>query len=645
MARVIGLGCLCGNVSPELIEAVTHVEYRGAADLQSRIDAVRAKKAPMQFDPWEVIRCDQSILDPDLPSRFADIVVKQDGAGADVRRYDCATSASGPAANFSVKFIVFPMAIDTPDAANLSEEEIVRVVAQNADFLASRTDRRRILVAFPPGGSGEPEGGALRALTSGDFLARILDKCRLGLAVDLSGAESVAEAWGQSLAELFASLPLERISLLNARTEHLPVLCEAFAEGRLCELEAVTYTGSDPGDVRKIRDALRDAGATLLEDALSVSYYFPQVSAFKHGGVFDGVRYCYQALNNISEYAGAWVSRKMSELAPLLEGALKSPEMKVVGATGVIEAGASVADGAAIGHGVVIKSGAVVSDGAAIEDGAAIGANVFVAQGARVSGGRVEDNVYIGRGVSVVGPCVIRNNVWIDDGATLIRNAVVENACYVARGVVVDGATVGNRVILEDNSQILPGAYIRKDTIFGTHVVFRSEAKNTLIMDGEPVVDPASGREVIAGSEVGHYGYCGDSILGRLVNEGAGDKNSNVKNDWGEVRVNIDGWKLPSGLTKFGAIIGDFTTIGCLTVLEPGTLIGRACNVYGSKVRSWIQTATVFAEDQVPRRRRADWLPREEASLEGRSAPSTRAIREFEASGVKRITPRGRAEG
>ena len=84
MARVIGVGCISDNASAKIVDAITHVEYRGTSKLQSRVDRVRAKKAPMQFDPWEIIHCEGNMLNPDLPSQFEDIVVKQHSALPDV---------------------------------------------------------------------------------------------------------------------------------------------------------------------------------------------------------------------------------------------------------------------------------------------------------------------------------------------------------------------------------------------------------------------------------------------------------------------------------------------------------------------------------------------------------------------------------
>ena len=79
-----------------------------------------------------------------------------------------------------------------------------------------------------------------------------------------------------------------------------------------------------------------------------------------------------------------------------------------------------------------------------------------------------------------------------------------------------------------------------------------------------------------------HFNYVGDSILGFRAHLGAGVILSNVKLDHREVLVAADDGIVPTGLTKFGAIVGDRTEIGCNAVINPGTVIGRDCIIYPS---------------------------------------------------------------
>ncbi len=645
MARMIGIGCLEKNASREMIVFCHYVEFKGLNNLQSRIDAVRGKRAKGQHAFWEVLRPKApGLLDPDFPARFEDILVREHGAESDVRDYDRVTHSEGWAKNFTVEFLIYHL--QNQSNREIPQEPARKAVLTNLDFLTGRIAPERLLVTLPE--CSAENGGSGRVPADPEFLGALLAQTPAGLALDLDELEKWSALLGLEIGSYLEALPLSRVQLVTLSGKWFDTLQGLFGRDRFDRLRAVTCTDGSPRVLQRLAEMLRAAGATLIGDALSTEYYFPEYRQFKHHEIFTGTRYVYQALENISVYAENWLMEKMRGLEALLNpktgetaAAQQAASAPVENGSCIVEPGAVVETGASVKTGAIIKAGAVISAGAVVEDRAVIGTGVFISQGAHISGGRIEEQVYIGRGVRVVGPCIVRNRVWIADGATLVRNSVIENSCYIGPGTLVDGATMGNRVIIEQDCQILPGAYIRKDTIFGNNVVFRSEAKNTVVMDGEPVLDPQNGRTVRAGSESGHYGYCGDSILGRMVNEGAGDKNSNVKNDWGQARVNLDGWKFSSGLAKFGAILGDFSAVGCLTVLEPGLLIGRACNIYGAKLRSWLQSASVFAEDQRPRQRRADSLPRPERSLEGRSGPIYRAIKEMESRTTKRIDLRG----
>ena len=92
-----------------------------------------------------------------------------------------------------------------------------------------------------------------------------------------------------------------------------------------------------------------------------------------------------------------------------------------------------------------------------------------------------------------------------------------------------------------------------------------------------------------------HYNYVGDSILGYKSHMGAGSITSNVKSDKTLVVVKDGDEKIETGLKKFGAMLGDFVEIGCNSVLNPGTVIGRHTNVYPlSSVRGVIPANSIF---------------------------------------------------
>lgn len=95
--------------------------------------------------------------------------------------------------------------------------------------------------------------------------------------------------------------------------------------------------------------------------------------------------------------------------------------------------------------------------------------------------------------------------------------------------------------------------------------------------------------------QVPHYNYVGDSILGYKAHMGAGSITSNVKSDKTLVVVKENGTEIPTGLKKFGAMLGDFVEVGCNSVLNPGTVIGRGTSVYPlSSVRGVIPAEHIF---------------------------------------------------
>lgn len=158
----------------------------------------------------------------------------------------------------------------------------------------------------------------------------------------------------------------------------------------------------------------------------------------------------------------------------------------------------------------------------------------------------VEGVVVMGRGAWVGPYAWVQGPAWIGPGARIGHAAVVRGGCVLA-----DGAHVGHA----------------------------SEVKRSLLLQG---------------AKVPHFNYVGDSVVGAGVNLGAGVKLANLKNDGSEIRV--DG--MDTGLTKFGAALGDDVRIGCNAVLGPGTIVGARTVIYaGAVVRG------VVAGDQVVKHR------------------------------------------
>ena len=132
---------------------------------------------------------------------------------------------------------------------------------------------------------------------------------------------------------------------------------------------------------------------------------------------------------------------------------------------------------------------------------------------------------------------------------------------------VMPTAYLGAPCIIGAETEVRHCAFIRGSALVGAHCVVGNsvELKNVILFDN--VQTP-------------HYNYVGDSILGYKSHMGAGSITSNVKADKGLVVVHNGGEHIETGIKKFGAMLGDFVEVGCNSVLNPGTVIGRHSNVY-----------------------------------------------------------------
>ena len=147
---------------------------------------------------------------------------------------------------------------------------------------------------------------------------------------------------------------------------------------------------------------------------------------------------------------------------------------------------------------------------------------------------------------------------------------------------VAPTAYLGDWVIIGADAEIRHCAFIRGSAIVGAGAVVgnSTELKNVILFDKV---------------QVPHYNYVGDSILGYFSHMGAGSITSNVKSDKSHTTVNIDGEKVETGLKKFGAMLGDHVEVGCGSVLNPGTVIGKNCNVYPlSMVRGFVPANSIY---------------------------------------------------
>lgn len=159
-------------------------------------------------------------------------------------------------------------------------------------------------------------------------------------------------------------------------------------------------------------------------------------------------------------------------------------------------------------------------------------------------------------------------DIWIAKTAKIYESAHIEGPC-----------------IIDEDAEIRHCAFIRGKVIVGKGAVIGNsvELKNSIVFDK---------------AQIPHYNYVGDSVIGYKSHLGAQALTSNVKSDKTLTTVNIDGERIKTGLKKFGAIIGDNVEIGCGTVLNPATIIGRNSNVYPlSFIRGYVEENSIVKKD------------------------------------------------
>lgn len=162
----------------------------------------------------------------------------------------------------------------------------------------------------------------------------------------------------------------------------------------------------------------------------------------------------------------------------------------------------------------------------------------------------------------------IKNNVWVHISASIDENVQI----------------IGPAII-DENSSIKHCAYIRENVIIGKACVIGNscEIKNAIIFDE---------------TQVPHFNYVGDSVMGYKSHMGAGAIISNLKSDQSNIIVKTEEEKIETNLRKFGAIIGDFVEVGCNSVLNPGTIIGRKTTIYPlSRVRGLVKENCIYKEE------------------------------------------------
>ena len=165
-----------------------------------------------------------------------------------------------------------------------------------------------------------------------------------------------------------------------------------------------------------------------------------------------------------------------------------------------------------------------------------------------------------------------------------------------------DFTEIAPQVWAHKTARIAPTAYVGAPCIIGAGTEVRHCAfirGSALIGDGCVVGNSTELKNVILfdGVQVPHYNYVGDSILGYKAHMGAGSVTSNVKSD--KSLVVIHGAEdIPTGIKKVGAMLGDFVEVGCNSVLNPGTVIGRHSNVYPTScVRGVVPEGSIYKKN------------------------------------------------
>ena len=155
-------------------------------------------------------------------------------------------------------------------------------------------------------------------------------------------------------------------------------------------------------------------------------------------------------------------------------------------------------------------------------------------------------------------------------GGTLDKtqyNEVAPKVWVHVTATVAPTAYLGAPCIIGAETEVRHGAFVRGNALVGEGCVVGNsvELKNVILFDGV---------------QVPHYNYVGDSILGWKSHMGAGSITSNVKSDKTLVTVRNADEAIETGLKKMGAMLGDLVEVGCNSVLNPGTVIGRESNIY-----------------------------------------------------------------
>ena len=159
----------------------------------------------------------------------------------------------------------------------------------------------------------------------------------------------------------------------------------------------------------------------------------------------------------------------------------------------------------------------------------------------------------------------VGEDVWIAKSATVFQTAYIHGPAIIGK-----------------NAEVRQCAFIRGNAIVGEGAVVgnSTELKNVILFDGV---------------QVPHYNYVGDSILGYKAHMGAGSITSNVKSDKNLITIKGPDENVDTGIKKIGAFLGDYVEVGCGSVLNPGTIVGKESNIYPlSSVRGFVPAGSIY---------------------------------------------------
>ena len=182
-------------------------------------------------------------------------------------------------------------------------------------------------------------------------------------------------------------------------------------------------------------------------------------------------------------------------------------------------------------------------------------------------------------------------------------DGIADLICTLGKNLGEDYAEFSPQVWIHKTAKVAPSAFLGAPCIIGPH----TEVRHCAFIRGSALI----GEDCVVGNsteiknailfdhvEVPHFNYVGDSILGYHAHLGAGAVTSNVKSDRSDVVVQINQIRIDTKRHKLGAIVGDYAEVGCNSVLNPGTIVGRCTSIYPTCcVRGIVPSNSIYKAD------------------------------------------------